>query len=87
MLGLDLDSNNGNKFSLRDMVARCVGNVEKKLITEVLKRTGGNKSQAAKILKIDYKTIHYKVKDYGINIQTTTKITENTSAENTGMKE
>lgn len=86
-LELDLDSNNGNNFSLRDTVARCVGNVEKKLITQVLKITGGNKSQAAKILKIDYKTIHYKVKDYGINIQTTTKITENTPAENIGTKE
>ena len=73
---LDLDMNNGNSLSLRDMVAKCVENVEKKLITEVLKRTGGNKSQAAKILKIDYKTMHYKVKNYGIKIQTTTEITE-----------
>ncbi|HHT9109491.1 MAG TPA: sigma-54-dependent transcriptional regulator, partial [Candidatus Wunengus sp. YC64] len=62
----DLDMNNGNNLSLRDMVAKCVENAEKKLITEVLKRTGGNKSQAAKILKIDYKTMHYKVKNYGI---------------------
>jgi len=72
----DLDVNNGNGLSLRDMVAKCVENVEKKLITEVLKRTGGNKSQAAKILKIDYKTMHYKVKNYGIKIQATTKIIE-----------
>ena len=42
----------------------------------MLKRTGGNKSQAARILKIDYKTMHYKVKNYGIKIQTTTEITE-----------
>jgi len=78
---LDLDMNNGNSLSLRDMVAKCVENVEKKLITEVLKRTGGNKSQAAKILKIDYKTMHYKVKNYGIKIQTTTKITEKVPTE------
>ena len=77
----DLDVNNGNGLSLRDMVAKCVENVEKKLITEVLKRTGGNKSQAAKILKIDYKTMHYKVKNYGIKIQTTTKITEKVPTE------
>ncbi|MBI2470184.1 MAG: sigma-54-dependent Fis family transcriptional regulator [Planctomycetes bacterium] len=63
------DMNNGNNLSLRDMVAKCVENAEKKMITEVLKRTGGNKSQAAKILKIDYKTMHYKVKNYGIKIQ------------------
>ncbi len=65
----DSDMNNGNNLSLRDMVAKCVENAEKKMITEVLKRTGGNKSQAAKILKIDYKTMHYKVKNYGIKIQ------------------
>ncbi|HHT9124025.1 MAG TPA: sigma-54-dependent transcriptional regulator, partial [Candidatus Wunengus sp. YC63] len=62
----DLDMNNGKDFSLRDTVARCVEHAEKKLITEALKRTGGNKSQAARILKIDYKTMHYKVKNYGI---------------------
>jgi len=77
----DLDVNNGNGLSLRDMVAKCVENVEKKLITEVLKRTGGNKSQAAKILKIDYKTMHYKVKNYGIKIQVTTKIIEKVPTE------
>ena len=31
---LDLDMNNGNSLSLRDMVAKCVENVEKKLISE-----------------------------------------------------
>ncbi|MBI2471928.1 MAG: sigma-54-dependent Fis family transcriptional regulator, partial [Planctomycetes bacterium] len=78
---LDLDMNNGNSLSLRDVVAKCVENTEKKLISEVLKRTGGNKSQAAKILKIDYKTMHYKVKNYGIKIQTTTEITEKSPTE------
>jgi two-component system nitrogen regulation response regulator GlnG len=78
---LDLDMNNGNSPSLRDVVAKCVENAEKKLISEVLKRTGGNKSQAARILKIDYKTMHYKVKNYGIKIQTTTEITEKSPTE------
>ena len=82
-ISMDLDINNGNNLSLHDMVAKCIENAEKKLITEVLKRTGGNKSQAAKILKIDYKTMHYKVKNYGIKIQTTTEITEKVPTENT----
>lgn len=82
-LSLDLNINNDNNLSLRDMVAKCVENAEKKLITEVLKQTGGNKSQAAKILKIDYKTMHYKVKNYGIRIQTTTEITDKVPTENT----
>lgn len=80
---LDLDINNGNDLSLRDMVAACVENAEKKLITEVLRQTGGNKSQAARILKIDYKTMHYKVKNYGIKIQTATEITEKVLTEDT----
>lgn len=75
-ISLDLDLNNDSALSLRDMVAKCVEIAEKKLITEVLQKTGGNKSRAAKILKIDYKTMHYKVKNYGIRIQTTTEITE-----------
>ena len=77
----DLDINNGKDFPLRDMVARCVEDAEKKLITEALKRTGGNKSQAARMLKIDYKTVQYKVKNYGIKIQTTTEITEKSPPE------
>lgn len=72
---------NNDNFSLHDAVAKCVESIEKKLITEALTRTGGNKSQAAKILKIDYKTMHYKVKNYGIKIQTTTRITENKSSD------
>jgi two-component system nitrogen regulation response regulator GlnG len=80
-ISLDLDTNNGNNLSLRDMVAKCVEHAEKKLITEALKRTGGNKSQAARMLKIDYKTMHYKVKNYGIKIQTTTEITEKSPTE------
>lgn len=78
---LDLDMNNGKSLSLRDTVAKCIEHAEKKLITEVLKRTGGNKSQAAKILKIDYKTMYYKVKNYGIKIQTTTETTEKSPTE------
>jgi DNA-binding protein Fis len=32
----------------------------------VLRSTGGNKAKAAKILKTDYKTLHLKVKKYGL---------------------
>jgi hypothetical protein len=40
--------------------------LEREVLTEVLKHTGGNKSKAARLLKIDYKTIHTKVKKLGI---------------------
>jgi len=40
--------------------------VEREIIGQVLKHTGGNKAKAARILKIDYKTMHTKVKYLGI---------------------
>ncbi len=36
-----------------------------KVIKEVLIRTGGNKSKAAALLQVDYKTILAKIKTYG----------------------
>ena len=33
---------------------------------EILQRTNGNKSQAARMLRVDYKTLHLKVKRYGL---------------------
>ena len=52
--------------SLREISQRAVAKVEKEVIQEVLRMTAGNKSQAARLLKIYYKTLHYKVKQYGI---------------------
>jgi DNA-binding NtrC family response regulator len=39
---------------------------EKKRIINTLKLTGGNKTKAAEILKISYKTLFNKIKEYGI---------------------
>lgn len=73
----DLGFDDGKDISLHSMVAKHVEMVEKEIIEKVLKWTNGNKSQAAKILKIDYKTMHYKVKNYGIKIRMKTEITHN----------
>ncbi len=43
--------------------------IERKLITQTLRRTGGNKSKAARLLQVDYKTLHSKVKGLGIQIE------------------
>jgi two-component system nitrogen regulation response regulator GlnG len=59
---IKLAKGNYNEFSLRDVVS----NVEEHVITGALKQTGGNKSKAARMLKIDYKTILHKIKEYGI---------------------
>jgi len=40
--------------------------LERRLISEALVRTGGNRSHAARLLDISYKTLVYKVRDYGL---------------------
>ncbi len=54
--------------SLREIVQRNTIAVEREVISQVLRQTGGNKAKAARLLKIDYKTMHSKVKQYAINI-------------------
>jgi DNA-binding NtrC family response regulator len=34
-----------------------------------LRKTGGNKAKAARLLQVDYKTLYTKVKEYGIRIE------------------
>jgi two-component system, NtrC family, response regulator HydG len=58
----DLDSG----LSLRAMVRTAVERLERRILVQALERTGGNKAEAARLLHVDYKTIHKKTKDYGI---------------------
>jgi len=43
-----------------------IQDIERKIIKDVMSITGGNKAKAAKILKVDYKTLFRKSKKYGI---------------------
>ena len=52
---------------LKELSAIAVKDVEKKAITQTLELTKGNKSKAASILQIDYKTLLTKIKEYGIH--------------------
>jgi two-component system nitrogen regulation response regulator GlnG len=36
------------------------------VIVDALRASGGNKAKAARLLQVDYKTLHSKVKEYGI---------------------
>ena len=54
--------------SLREILRQSITAVEREVLSEVLKRTGGNKAKAARLLQIDYKTIHGKIKKLGILI-------------------
>jgi two-component system nitrogen regulation response regulator GlnG len=55
-----------NDLSLKEIVRQSNIAVEKEVLLNVLKYTGGNKAKAARLLKIDYKTIHTKVKQFKI---------------------
>ena len=54
------------ELPLKEIVRRSVFSVEKEVLTEALKYTSGNKSKAARLLHIDYKTIHTKIKQFGL---------------------
>jgi two-component system, NtrC family, response regulator AtoC len=53
-------------FSLKDIKRRTLNKVEKEAISYILGRTDWNRSKAAKILKISYKTLLYKISDLNI---------------------
>ncbi len=47
-------------------IKRRLAALERELIRRALERTGGNRSQAARILEISYKALVYKIRDYGL---------------------
>ena len=51
---------------LKELVHRATATVERTAIVLALKQARGNKAQAARLLQIDYKTIHSKFKLYGL---------------------
>lgn len=58
----ELDKN----ASLHEIAESATRTAEKAKIEEVLKETGGNKTRASEILKVSYKTLLTKIKEYGI---------------------
>lgn len=52
--------------SLKEIADSAAEAAEKQAIRDVLRSTQGNKSQASKILRTDYKTLHLKIKKYGL---------------------
>jgi DNA-binding NtrC family response regulator len=52
--------------TLKQVAESAVEGAEKQAIRNALRATRGNKSQAAKLLKTDYKTLHVKIKKYGL---------------------
>ena len=52
----------------KEIMQRRIVAIEREILAHVLRETGGNKAKAARLLHIDYKTIHSKVRQYGIPI-------------------
>jgi DNA-binding NtrC family response regulator len=59
-------SREGTTGSLKEMVRAETSRVERELITRALEETGGNVTQAAKLLKISRKSLQMKMKEFGL---------------------
>ena len=55
------------RFSLRESAGRAAAEAERQAIRLALQATRGNKSEAARLLRVDYKTLHVKIKQFGIS--------------------
>ena len=54
-------------FSLRAIAEAAASDAERRAIHRVLQATRGNKSEAARLLRTDYKTLYLKMKHYDID--------------------
>jgi DNA-binding NtrC family response regulator len=59
-------SREGTTGSLKEMVRAETSRVERELIARALEETGGNVTQAAKLLKISRKSLQMKMKEFGL---------------------
>ena len=56
-----------NNIPLKKLVQRVTDQVERTLLLQALELTEGNKAHAARLLQVDYKTIHTKLKTHQIS--------------------
>jgi two-component system response regulator HydG len=54
------------RSSLKEIASGAAADAERMMIRLALDATRGNKSQAARLLRVDYKTLHLKMKRYAI---------------------
>ncbi|NLV77421.1 MAG: sigma 54-interacting transcriptional regulator, partial [Tissierellia bacterium] len=66
--GTEIDKFKKENIGLREMLF----NYEKLLINKALEDSKGNITEAAKILKIPRSTLHYKIDNYGVNVNNLT---------------
>jgi two-component system response regulator PilR (NtrC family) len=51
-----------------------VGDLEKRLLLQALRRTGGIRKEAAKLLRISFRSIRYRLDKYGIDDATIARL-------------
>jgi two-component system response regulator HydG len=54
--------------SLREVGRAAAHEAERRMIQAALRATSGNRTQAARMLKVDYKTLYLKLKRYGYDV-------------------
>jgi len=54
--------------SLKEVVHRITERVERQVIAKAMETAHGNKAEVARMLMVDYKTIHSKVRQYDISV-------------------
>jgi two-component system nitrogen regulation response regulator GlnG len=54
------------RSSLKEVADAAAADAEGQAIHLALQATRGNKSEAARLLQVDFKTLHLKMKQYGI---------------------
>lgn len=65
--GLDLPGlADPQNYSLHELIQKLTAQLEKALLQHALQACSGNKSQAARLLKVGYKTLYRKLKEHGI---------------------
>jgi two-component system nitrogen regulation response regulator GlnG len=55
------------EMPLKELLRNGAEVIERQVLAEALKHTGGNKAKAARLLKVDYKTVISKLKRYAIH--------------------
>ncbi|HYN79697.1 MAG TPA: sigma-54 dependent transcriptional regulator [Lamprocystis sp. (in: g-proteobacteria)] len=54
-------------MSLKEIVRKGTETVERQVLCEALRSSHGNKAAVARMLQVDYKTVHTKLKAYGLS--------------------
>ncbi len=54
---------------MKEIADRAAAEAERQAIRLALQATRGNKSEAARLLRVDYKTLYLKMKRYGIEAE------------------